>query len=352
MLSDKATKTDKYLGYVVNKKTREANEKIWLRNIQINKKHYIQGNPLPKGLIAYLIIAGPSLDKNINDLKEVGSRGVLVCIDANLEYLINNGVVPEYCVSLDSSDKIYDMIKPIIKKTKNITLVCHTASNPKLVRKWQGPKFFFSSLHPRFHTKSEEYYANSRYAVATKNVKKGDEMRFLKNYKIVFPGVLLELPCGGNVTSTAHAFCLQCLKATNIVFVGADFSWENDSNFYVGSRHSENVKSRIGNEQRFSHLNMFKKRVHTNYSLFSFKQWHEQVAIQYPYTCINATEGGILGINDKGDKEPSWGFDTLKNVIKNYSPKREDKFIKNKYKIPKTIKILKEDTEQNLDNII
>lgn len=337
MLNDRAYKAEQYIGYKVNKITREANERAWNRNIQKNKKYYRIGNPLPKGLITYLVCAGPSLEKNVEELKNVGSRGIIVCIDANLEYLIDKGIIPEYCVSIDASDKIYTMVKSVIKQTKDITLVANTASNPRLVERWKGPKFFFSSIHPRFGTKSEEFQANSRIAIATKRINKGEELRFNKHYKIVFPGVLLELPCGGNVTTTAHAFCLNCLKATTVAMVGADFSWETDNRFYCGSKHSKNVNMRIHNETRCSHLNMYKKRVHTNHSLFAFKQWHEQLALQYPWTVINCTEGGILGINDKGDKELAIGFDTLKNVIKEYSPKREDKFIKTKYKAPKHI---------------
>jgi len=333
MLTDRQNKTAEYIGKVVNRKTREANERAWNNNIQKNKEYFIKGNPLPKGLVAYLIGAGPSLEKNVAELKNVGSRGTIVCIDANLNYLIQNGVMPEYCASLDASDKMWTMIKPVIKYTKNITLVVNTASNPKVVRNWLGPIFFFSSIHPRFPTKSEEYFAKSRYAIAKRNIKKGTELFANKNYKIIFPGVLLELPCGGNVTTTAHAFCMQCLKATTIVMVGMDFSWKSDSNFYAGKEHQKNIKARVCNEQLLSHLDINKKRIRTNFSMHSFKSWHEQVSLQHPYSVINATEGGILGIDDKGNKEPFMGFATLKEVIKDYSPSHDK--IKRDIKFPK-----------------
>ncbi|MEY2702365.1 MAG: hypothetical protein RLY43_998, partial [Bacteroidota bacterium] len=274
-----------------------------------------------------------SLDKNAEELKNIGSRGIIVCIDANLTYLLRQGIMPEYCVSLDASNKMWKMVKPVIKYTKNITLVVNTASNPKVVKNWLGPIFFFNSIHPRFGSKTEEFFAKSRYAVAKRNIKKGDELFCNKNYKIVFPGVLIELPCGGNVTTTAHAFCLQCLKANTVVFVGMDCSWESDGHFYAGQEHQENIRARVLNEQLLTHLDINKKRVRTNFSMHSFKTWHEQVALQHPYTCINATEGGILGIDDKGNKEPFMGFETLKNVIANYTP-REDK-IKREVKFPK-----------------
>jgi len=348
MLTDRQNRTAEYIGRVVNRKTREGNEKKWNKNIQANKPLYILGNPLPKGLIAYLVGAGPSLEKNINELKNVGSRGIIVGIDANLKFMLEHGVKPEYCVSLDASDKMWTMVKPVIKYTKDITLVVNIASNPKVIKHWLGPKFFFNSMHPRFGSKTEEFFAGSRYAIAKKNVKKGEELRMNNNYKIVFPGVLLELPCGGNVTTTAHAFCLQCLKANTIALVGMDCSWESDSHFYAGKEHGQNIRARVLNEQLLTHLDINKKRVRTNFSMHSFKSWHEQVALQHPYTCINATEGGIVGIDDKGEKEPFMGFATLKEVIANYSP-REDK-IKRENKFPKPKK--EKQTAQAVENVL
>ncbi len=333
MLTDRQHKTAEYIGRVVNKKTREANEKQWRKNIQLNKPFYIKGNPLPKGIVSYLIGAGPSLEKNVDELKNIGSRGIIVGIDANLRFLLHHKIVPEYCVSLDASNKMWKMIKPVINYTKNITLVVNTASNPKVIKNWLGPKFFFNSIHPRFPSKTEEFFAGSRYTIAGKDIKAEEELIFGKNYKIIFPGVLLELPCGGNVTTTAHAFCIHCLKANTVVFVGLDCSWEMDSHFYAGQEHQENIKARVCNEQLLTHLDLNKKKVRTNFSMHSFKSWHEQVALQYPYTCINATEGGILGIDDKGNKEPFMGFANLRDVIKEFTP-RQDK-IKCEVKFPK-----------------
>lgn len=326
MLSDKAYKAVEHIGAKVNKLTRESKEKIWKRNILKNKPYYIQNNPYPKGIVTYLVGAGPSLEKNIDELKNVGGRGIIVCIDANLEYLLDKGIKPEYCVSLDSSNKIYTMIKRVIKQTKNITLATNTASNPLVIKRWLGPKFFFSSPHPRFNSKTEEFYSLSRYAVAQKDIKKGDELLFNKNYKLVFPGVMTEIGSGGNVTTTAHLFCYQILRAIKIVFVGLDLSWTSDSNFYCNRGHQANVKYRVCNEHVFSAPDCNNGVVKINLTMEAFKRWHETVAMSHPHTCINATEGGVLGIDLKtGRKEPFIEFMKLKDVIKEYTPKDETK---------------------------
>jgi len=321
MLTDRQQETKEYLGARINKITREGKEKMWMRNIQKNKPFYMRGNPIPKGLATYLIGAGPSLDKNIDELKNMGGRGVVVCIDANLKYLMDKGIKPEYCVSIDASGKIWDMVKHVIDKTKDITLVCTTAANPKLIKRWKGNRFFFITPHKVIQSKTDEMTAMTRYIVATKDIKVGKELLFNKNYKIKFSGVMLELPCGGNVTTSAHMFCIACLKAISVVFVGCDFSWKDSSHFYAGNEHIENTKGRTLNEQIFSHPDSNGDKVNTNISLDSFKRWHEQLALHYEYSCINATEGGILGINSDGKKEPFMAFSTLKDAIAELSPK-------------------------------
>ncbi len=325
MLSEKAHKVVTYIGHQVNKVTKTSNDKRWKRNIQTNKKHYIKGNPKLKGLVVYLIGAGPSLDKNVEELRNINKRGVIVCIDANFEYLINKGIVPEYCVSIDASDKIYDMIKSVIKKTKNTMLVSNAASNPKIIAAWKGERYFFISPDSRFPTKTEERSALTRYAVAKKDVKKGDEIKPNRHYKIIFPGIKIEIGSGGNVTTTAHVFSHQVLRAPTVVFVGCDFSWETASHFYSGRKHQKNIRARTLNEQILSHYDINKKRICTNISLESFKRWHEQVAMMSPGTeSINATEGGILGVDAAtGKHEPFIKFMKLKDAIKKYTPKEE-----------------------------
>jgi len=324
MLTDKAQQGADFVGVKVNKVTRTANERRWKKNIQINKPHYIKGNPPLVGLATYLIGAGPSLDKNVDELKKISKRGVIVCVDANFEYLINKGITPEYCVSIDASNKIYKMVKKVMNKTKDTMLVCTTSANPKVVSKWQGPVYFFSTPHPRLQSKADEYFALSRYVVAKKEIKPGEELMFNKNYKVVFAGAFANLPCGGNVTTSAHMFCITCLKASMVVFVGCDFSWEMASHFYSGRRHIANINKRTLDSPSFDCIDSNGKKVYTNLSLHGYKRWHENVILQNPTRHINATEGGILGIDEKGKKEPFVFFSKLRNVIKDYTPKEKD----------------------------
>ena len=151
-------------------------------------------------------------------------------------------------------------------------------------------------------------------------------MLFNKNYKLLFPGVLTEIGSGGNVTTTGHLFCYQILRAIKIVFVGLDLSWMSDSNFYCNRGHQSNVKYRVCNEHVFSAPDCNGSVVKINLTMEAFKRWHETVAMSHPYTCINATEGGVLGIDLKtGRKEPFMKFMKLKDVIKEYTPKDEAK---------------------------
>lgn len=50
---------------------------------------------------AFIISAGPSLDKNINYLKEIGNRGLIIAVDTIAEKLVNSGIYPHVISSVE-----------------------------------------------------------------------------------------------------------------------------------------------------------------------------------------------------------------------------------------------------------
>jgi len=70
------------------------------------------------------------------------------------------------------------------------------------------------------------------------------------------------------------------------------------------------------------------KQIKTNLSLLAFKRWHEQVAQQMAVAkTINATEGGILGVEQDGKESTHMEFMTLKEAVEgltNVAPRTAD----------------------------
>lgn len=305
-----------FLGDQSNIITREGNYDIWRDNILQNRPYFSKGNPSLKGLTVYVVCAGPSLDKNVYELKNISERGIIVCLDASLRYLLKRGIKPEYCVSIDGSNKIHNMVHDC--DTADITLVCTPSANPKVVSSWRGDKFFVTTPYLNSDKKWNSFHL-TRIVKAKKDIKAGDMLFLDDEYEVEFGGVTTIINCGGNVSTAAHHFAMQYLKAQQVVFVGLDLSWKYDSYNYAGHEHPQGSieRTRISNG---THLDWDGKEVKTSFSMLAFKRWHEQMAKMFNGSVINATEGGIFGIGQKGERLEYVEFLTLKDAIAKYTP--------------------------------
>ena len=309
-----------WLGEGSNQLTREGKFELWKSNINANRPFYAKDNPELVGLTAYVIGAGPSLEKNVKSLLTISARGVLVCVEAALRYCLANGVVPEYCVCIDGGDKMLSMIEGC--DTSKTTLVCTPSASPALIAAWQGPRFFVTTAHLGVEKKWNTFH-RTRVIKAKIDLKAGDELFLDEQYEVAFGGVSSVIACGGNVSTAAHDFAYRFLKAQQIVFVGLDLSWTHDSHHYAGYEHHQNTRARTKTFPMF-HKDVNGNDVMTNFSLMAFKRWHETVARNAPGSVVNATEGGILGIGEKGIHNPFVEFLTLDEAIAKYTPRRNE----------------------------
>lgn len=53
------------------------------------------------GVPAFVVAAGPSLDKNINELKRIDGKGIIIAVDTIAEKLVRNGIVPHFIASVE-----------------------------------------------------------------------------------------------------------------------------------------------------------------------------------------------------------------------------------------------------------
>ena len=322
-MTDEQNQIMDFIGEAQNELTRESKFDLWKSNIMRNRQFFSKGNPSLTGLTSFIIGAGPSLEKNIHHLADISDRGVIVCVEAALRFCLKNGIIPEYCISIDGSDKMLAMVDDC--DTSKTTLVCTVSSNPNLVSAWKGQRFFVTTHHIGVEKKWNSFH-RTRIVKAKCDLKSGDELFLDEQYEIEFGGVSETISCGGNVSTAAHDFAYRFLKSQQIVFVGLDLSWKYESHHYAGHEHIENVKART---QVFpmSHQDLNGDNVLTNFSLMSFKRWHEAYARQYPGSVINATEGGILGIGEKGVRNPFIEFSTLEQAILKHVPCGKKAFI-------------------------
>lgn len=117
---------------------------------------------------AIIVSAGPSLNKNIQYLKQAKGKAAIFVVDRALDYVLNQGIEPDFIVTLDSS-------KPIeyFSQQKDITvpLFCTVDASIPVMDAHKGKKIFFSLKgfpnYIYFKLKKEVSSLNSGGCVAT-----------------------------------------------------------------------------------------------------------------------------------------------------------------------------------------
>jgi hypothetical protein len=316
-LSVRQKETMAYMDSASSSKTVSGRADHWVANTVANRPIYSKGNPPLKGLTVFIVAAGPSLKKNAHLLKNLGRNHLIVCVDAAYRFLVKNGVTPDYCVSLDADERMITMIDGA--DTAKTTLVAQASASPALVKYWKGEKFFLRATGGS-RDLDDKLHAAHRVVRASKTINKGETLDPLNDIVVEFAGLRDALTCGGNVTTYAHAFALTLLKAQKIVFVGADYGWETDAEFYAGGAHKELAKERQDAEKVLSHPKLGGGECFTNFTMFSFKKWHDDLAVHVAEHCVNATEGGILGVAQDGSSMGGWEHMTLAEAIEKFCP--------------------------------
>lgn len=90
---------------------------------------------------AVVIAAGPSLNENIEFIKEKSGDAIVIAVDAALKKLITNDIVPDYVTVIDPNNPLMAYIEGIEEYTEKITLVAENVSYWKYVSKFKGPKY-------------------------------------------------------------------------------------------------------------------------------------------------------------------------------------------------------------------
>ncbi len=252
--------------FVVQSVSDGATEEFFGKDISYNTvdnmkymldSHYVYEfyNVFPEESIGIVVAAGPSLDKNISVLKDIKGKGVIVATDTALRRLYDEGIVPDFVVSVDPRKPIH-MFEEV--GFEEIPFICEFNSNPKVLAMHTGKKIWANPT--AFHLE------------VAKQV-----------------GVKMDiLPSGGSVATTAFGLCTK-LGMKNIVLIGQDLAYDGEVT-HVGG---EVDTSRSGEQPMYVEGNYVDK-VKTRSDWMLFLEWYERNIRDLPeeYTVINATEGG------------------------------------------------------------
>ena len=150
-----------------------------------------------KGVPTFVIGIGPSLDQNIEDLKLVDKRAIIICTDASLRPLVAHGIKPHLVVSFDCREEQHTLFNGI--NTTGLILLANSCTHPNTIEAWKGSKLFFNMDHERLELTD----------------------LFLP---VIYPN-LGKLPNLGTVGNTA-VMVAWVIGSTNIMLVGMDLCYQ------------------------------------------------------------------------------------------------------------------------------
>lgn len=225
-----------------------------------------------------IIIAGsgPSLKRNVHDLKNKGDICLVSCLH-NFHLMEDNEVKVDYYVTLDAGDVTVAEVSEGGSKsaeqywamTKDKTLLAFCATHPTLLEKWQGKVYFYNCPIP-----------DPSY------MKEIDE----------FDPFHVYVSNGGNVLGACLYIARGILGGNPIAFTGADFAFSYEHKFHAwDSKYDANLG------QVMKCIDVFGNKVLSWRSYQNFKGWFEWVAMSIPGLFINCTEGGTFGAYPEGN---------------------------------------------------
>lgn len=212
----------------------------------------------PKGVPAIIVSAGPSLDKNIEELKRAKGKAVIVATDTALRAMIAHEILPDFAVILDAKKPPSYFENP---ESKQIPLFSKIQANMEVLKLHHAEKIWFDSHEylnrflERIHRKPADYHA------------------------------------GGSVATAAFSIC-AALGFQKIVLIGQDLAYQGEI-----THAGREISSIQGEEEDTCYIDgIYGGKVKTRHDWVQYLKWFERVIaeVQGEIEVIDATEGGAL----------------------------------------------------------
>lgn len=205
----KGTYADYFKVQISNEVTGRACEVRWRKNYNSNMRldHKFLSD-LNKNAFKdewVVVGAGPSLNDNVDFIKESVGKRTICAINASLKWFSRNDVMPDVCTVCDPLDSLIPHIEGIEEFSKNVPLVADPVANRAFVEKYKGPRYYiFSTIT---------------------SMTAGDEKVVGDIWKI-----------GGTVTSMAIELAYR-MGAKKIHIIGADLAYPDAVTYADGVGH-------------------------------------------------------------------------------------------------------------------
>jgi hypothetical protein len=211
-----------------------------------------------KDIPAICVSAGPSLDKNINDIKNAEGKAIIMCVGTALKALLKNNINPDIVVSMDGNKVNFEHFKDI-EIIPDAYLFAELGNYFEIQDKWNSKITFFTM--------------------------KRNFSGWIENIK----GEYIPINTGGTV---AHSMVDLAYKfgADPIILMGQDLAFSKNRTHASGTTYEDN---KIGEENLVEVEAVDGGTVLTNKSFLSMISYFNNYFAKRPgRTYIDATQGG------------------------------------------------------------
>lgn len=245
------------------------------KNVFHNLRYLYEGhsicdlaNMLPPDVPVIVVSAGPSLNKNIQDLKAAMGKACIIATDTAMKPLLNAGIVPDLFM-------IVDGLKPSeLFEHKDISkcgMVTMTAVSTGPMDLHTGRKYF--------------YYSGSHYEMELIHYLDG-----VKERKITLPN----LPTGGSVGTSAYSLGVH-MGARTVILVGQDLALTGNKVHVDGAFKDEKCEIDMESDIYMEVEAVDGGKVVTRADFKLYLDWFEFTIKDWTnINTIDATEGGAL----------------------------------------------------------
>ena len=214
-----------------------------------------------------IVSAGPSLSRNIDRIKGLKGRAVIIAVDTSLKPLLKAGIEPDLICTGDPQLANYKHLAGA--KVEKACLVAEPMTYPQSLIDFNGRLFIAS-----FADKMMQWLARSI-------------------------GDVGHVMCWGSVATMAFDLARK-LGCDPIIFTGQDLSFPGGRT-YVGGTYFEDEEKRDMSleafekrERTYEMEDIYGNMVKTNRQMFAYLNWFNYEISMTQAKVINATEGGIL----------------------------------------------------------
>lgn len=274
--------TDAYDRMKINQNTGVLNGKRICKNSILNISHLHGARSemdfagrFPEDLTAIIVSAGPSLEKNVDCLKNAKGKALIIVVDTAIPVVLKHDILPDMIICID-------MEKPLKyfedERLKLIPFLVAASTNYEVLDYVQSNHLIFMDI-------TSLLWANLFAAAG---------------------GMLCIRDMGGSVATAAISLLIDW-KFKRVILVGQDLAL-TDNREHAG----EDTYIRDYDDASYKYIDdIYGNQVLTRLDFYNYIMWIEEMAYRFPeFEIIDATEGGAL--------KKKTTIMTLKDAIKQY----------------------------------